>query len=254
MSTVVPTVLILGGTGEARALAGRLVEAFGQRLRVVSSLAGRTTEPVALAGEVRRGGFGGAEGLARYLHETAPIALIDATHPFAANISRNAVAAAQAAGVPRLALVRPPWRAQAGDRWIEVADAAAAATALETLGPRVWLTLGGGDTPAFARLTDRWFLVRRVDAPPEPLPLAQAEILLARGPFALADERRLIATHRLDVLVCRASGGAATEPKLQAAREAGIPVVMIRRPEPPPGPRAGSVDEAVTWLRVRLGS
>jgi precorrin-6A/cobalt-precorrin-6A reductase len=188
------------------------------------------------------------------LRALRPAALIDATHPFAAVISRNAAAAATAANVPRLIFVRPPWQQQPGDRWVEVDDAPAAAAALEALGRRVWLTLGARDSEAFSRLSDRWFLVRRVEPPAEPLPLANYELLLARGPFRLEDERRLIAEHRLDVVVSRASGGSATAAKLQAAREAGLPVVMIRRPPLPPGPSAGSLDEAVAWLRAQLGA
>lgn len=248
-----PTVLILGGTGEARRLAEALTAAFPD-WRIVSSLAGRTSEPVPLAGEVRRGGFGGAAGLEAYLRRERPAALIDATHPFAATISRNAATAATAAGVPRLVLERPPWRAQPGDRWIEVDDAPAAAKAVRGLGARVWLTVGAADLPAFAPLGDRWFLVRRVEAPAEPLPLANVELLLARGPFRLEDERRLIADRRIDVLVCRASGGVATAPKLEAARQAGLPVVMLRRPASPPGPSVDSVKAAMDWLRRQIGS
>jgi precorrin-6A/cobalt-precorrin-6A reductase len=253
MSTPLPAVLVLGGTSEARLLAERLVQEFSGSLRVISSLAGRTAEPVPLAGEVRRGGFGGAAGLERYLRELRPRALIDATHPFAAVISRNAAAAAEAASVPRLVLARPPWQPTKGDRWIEVADAAAAAATLVAFGPRVWLTLGGADVAAFSVLADRWFLIRRVDPPTTALPLAQAELILARGPFRLEDERRLIAVHRPDVLVCRASGGVATAPKLEAAREAGLPVIMICRPPPPPGPTAENPGQVVEWLRSKLG-
>lgn len=254
MSARLPAVLVLGGTSEARLLAERLVQEFSDSLRVISSLAGRTAEPVPLAGEVRRGGFGGAAGLERYLRELQPVAVIDATHPFAVVISRNAATAAAAARVPRLVLERPPWRPTEGDRWTEVADAPAAATALTAFGPRVWLTLGAADTAAFAGLGDRWFLIRRVEAPTAPLPLSNADVILARGPFRLEDERRLIAEHRLDVLVCRASGGTATAPKLGAAREAGLPVIMIRRPSPAPGPRVEITGEAIEWLRGQLAS
>lgn len=252
MSSDTASVLVLGGTGEARRLAEQLVAAFPAS-RIVSSLAGRTTEPVPLAGEVRRGGFGGAEGLERYLRELRPVALIDATHPFAAIISRNAATAATAAGIPRLTLARPSWRAQPGDRWIEVDNGVAAAAALAPFGPRVWLTVGAADLPAFASLADRWFLVRRVEPLGGPLPLARAELVLARGPFRLEDEERLITTHRIDVLVCRASGGAATEPKLEAARKVGLPVIMIRRPPAVPGASVETVAEAMDWLRPHLG-
>jgi precorrin-6A/cobalt-precorrin-6A reductase len=248
------TLLILGGTGEGRRLAERAVAEFGEQLQVITSLAGRTADPVPVAGTLRQGGFGGAAGLAAYLRDNKVDLLIDATHPFADQISRNAAQAAAAAGVPRLAIVRPPWRPHPGDHWIEVANAPAAAEAVRPLGRRIWLTLGTADIEAFAALTDHWFLVRRVDPPPEALPLPQAEILLARGPFALADEKRVLAKYRIDAVVSRASGGAATEAKLDAAREAGLPVVMIARPPPPPAPTVATVDSALRWLHERLGA
>jgi len=251
MNAAVPAVLLLGGTGEARRLAEQLVQEF-PGTRIISSLAGRTTEPAPLAGELRRGGFGGPDGLERYLRELRPVAVIDATHPFAAIISRNAATAAAAAQVPRLVLARPPWRPQQGDRWIEVGDAAGAAAALAPFGKRVWLTVGATDLPAFAALADRWFLVRRVEPPDAPLPLARSALMLARGPFRLEDEQRLIDDHRIDALVCRASGGAATAPKLEAARQAGLPVIMIRRPPAPAGAAVESLAAAVNWLRPHL--
>ena len=246
--------LILGGTGEARRLAERALAEVDARLQVITSLAGRTAEPVPIAGTVRQGGFGGAAGLAAYLREQAVDLLIDATHPFADQISRNAAEAASATGVPCLVLVRPPWCPQPGDRWIEVADATAAAAAVRTLGTRIWLTLGTADIEAFAPLTGHWFLVRRVDQPLAPLPLQQVEVMLARGPFVLEDERRILALHRIDAVVSRASGGAATVAKLDAAREASIPVVLIARPPPPPEPTVPTVDAALDWLRARLGA
>jgi len=246
--------LILGGTGESRRLAERALAEFGDRLEVTTSLAGRTAEPVPVPGTVRHGGFGGAAGLAAYLRGHAVDLLIDATHPFADQISRNAAAAAAETGVPRLAIVRPPWRRRDGDRWIEVADAAAAAAAVRSLGRRIWLTLGTADIESFAWLTDHWFLVRRVDPPPAPLPLSQAEILLARGPFTLDDERRILKERRIDAVVSRASGGSATIAKIHAARELGIPVVLIARPAPPPEPTVPTVDGALAWLGLRLGA
>ena len=244
--------LILGGTGEARRLAERTLAQFGSRLVVITSLAGRTAEPVPVAGEVRYGGFGGAAGLAAYLRGNAIDLLVDATHPFADQISRNAAEASAVTGIPRLAVVRPPWQRQPGDRWIEVPDAPAAAAAVGPLGRRIWLTLGTADIEAFTSLTEHWFLVRRVDPPPAPLPLCQAEILLARGPFTLEDERRILAEQRIDAVVSRASGGTATVAKIDAARDAGIPVVLIARPPPPPEPLVPTVEAALGWLRSRL--
>jgi precorrin-6A/cobalt-precorrin-6A reductase len=230
--------LILGGTGEARSLAGLLMARHGAALDVITSLAGRTATPLAVAGRVRRGGFGGEAGLARYLRRAKVDLLVDATHPFAAAISGHAARAAAAAGVRLIALERPAWVAGPGDRWIEVPDAPAAAAALPGLGQRAWLTVGGRELPAFRPLADMWFLVRRIDRPAEGLGLPRGKLILGRGPFDAADEGALIVRHRIDVLVTKASGGDATAPKLEAARAAGLPVVMIRRPG---ASRAGAV-------------
>ncbi len=243
-----PRVLILGGTGEGAAVA-RLLDG---RAVVTNSLAGRTRRPAALAGRVRIGGFGGAAGLARFLREERIERLIDATHPFAARISAHARAAADRAGVPRLAVARPMWRREPGDRWLCVADAAAAAAALAGLPDTVFLTLGPGGLQAFAGLRNRRFLLRRIDPGPSPLP--GAAVLLARGPFDLASERRLFDDYGIRTLVARASGGAATEAKIAVARERGLPVVMIRRPPPEPGPCTASVEEAAAWALSSAGS
>ena len=243
-----PRILVLGGTGEGAAIA----RALGSRAEVTSSLAGRTKHPAALAGKVRSGGFGGVEGLARYLGEQRIERLIDATHPFAARISAHAREAAERAGVPRLAVERPMWRRQPGDRWICVAGAAAAARALADLPDAVFLTLGPGDLDAFTGLGGRRFVLRRIDPGPSPLP--DAAVVLARGPFDLAGERRLFEDYGVGTLVTRASGGAATEAKIAAARERGVPVVMIRRPPAEPGPRVSSVEAAVEWALSSAGS
>jgi len=249
-----PRVLILGGTTEARELAELAVKRWGARIDLITSLAGRTAAPVRLAGRVRRGGFGGAAGLADFLRRKKIDYLVDATHPFAERISRHAAAAAAAAAVAHLTLMRPPWRPVTGDRWIEVDDAAQAAAALPALGRRVWLTVGSGDFAAFAGLDRVWFLVRRVDPPSEPLPLRDHTLILGRGPFAAADERALLTEYRIEVLVCRASGGAATGAKLAAAREARLPVVMIRRPAAAAGPAVASPRAALAWLARRIGA
>ncbi|MFB7515505.1 cobalt-precorrin-6A reductase [Streptomyces sp. NPDC056144] len=238
-------VLILGGTTEARALAGLLHGAPG--VRVTSSLAGRVASPRLPAGEVRIGGFGGAEGLAEWLREHAVDAVIDATHPFAERISFNAAGAAATAHVPLLALRRPGWVPVEGDDWRDVASLEEAARTLDGLGDRVFLTTGRLGLATFADCP-QWFLVRSVDAPDTPMP-ARTELLLARGPFTLDDERELIRRHRVDVLVTKDSGGAATAPKLTAAREAGIPVVVVRRPPVPEGvPVATTPEGAAAWV------
>jgi precorrin-6A/cobalt-precorrin-6A reductase len=241
-------VLLLGGTGEAAALAREAVARFGSRLDLTSSLAGRTALPMAITGNVRIGGFGGADGLATYLRDHAVCALIDATHPFADQISAHARLACESAGVPRLMLLRPPWRRHDLDRWIEVDDLAGAAAVVAKLGRRVWLTVGAADLAAFADVVEARFLVRMISAPRTRLPLKFHEIVLGRGPFSLAEERHVLHRHAIDVLVCKASGGAATEAKLIAAREASLPVVMVRRPAPEPGASAETVAAALDWL------
>ncbi|WP_372350470.1 cobalt-precorrin-6A reductase [Streptomyces sp. KL116D] len=238
-------VLILGGTTEARRLAEALVPEPGTQ--VTSSLAGRVAAPRLPPGEVRIGGFGGAQGLAEWLRAHAVDAVIDATHPFAETISFNAAAAAATAHVPLLALRRPGWVPGDGDDWREVASLADAAQAVRGAG-RVFLTTGRMGLAAFAHVDDAHFLVRSVDAPEPPFP-PHMEVLLERGPFTLDGERDVIARHRIDVLVTKDSGAAATAPKLTAAREAGIPVVVVRRPPAPPGiPVAATVPEAAAWL------
>ncbi|MFD0401036.1 cobalt-precorrin-6A reductase [Kitasatospora sp. NPDC127121] len=240
-------VLILGGTTEGRALAAALVEL--PSLRVTSSLAGRVAQPRLPAGEVRIGGFGGPDGLADWLRGERVDAVIDATHPFAAGMSRNAALAAAAADVPLLALRRPGWAPVPGDRWHHAPSLAAAAELLPGLGRRVFLTTGRQGIAAFAHLDHLHFLARSVDPPEPPLP-STLEVLLDRGPFTLDGERALLREHRIDVVVTKDSGGAATAPKLTAARELGLPVVVVERPPLPDGvPAAPDVPGAVRWLQ-----
>lgn len=242
-------VLILGGTTEAR----RLAESLQPAARVTTSLAGRVAGPRLPAGEVRIGGFGGAEGLAQWLRAHEVDALVDATHPFAGTISFNAASAAITAHVPLLALRRPGWVAGEGDDWHIAGSLEQAAGMLPALGRRVFLTTGRMSLAAFAGLDELWFLVRSVDAPEPPMP-SRTEVLLDRGPFTLDSERELLRRHRIDVLVTKDSGGAAAAPKLTAAREAGLPVVVVRRPPVPDGvPVAVTVDEAAAWLRQFSG-
>ncbi len=244
--------LILGGTAEARALAQAAVVRFEPRLRVTTSLAGRTRDTAALSGAVRRGGFGGAEGLAAYLRDAQVDFAIDATHPFATRISAAAVAACQRLGRPLLALARPAWIEEEGDRWIEVADAAEAAARLPGLGRRVLLTIGRRDLAVFAALSDIHFIVRLIEPPIAPLPLRSCDIILARGPFTAAEEKLTMAAHAIEVLVTKASGGAAMAGKLAAARELGIPVIMLRRPPQSGCESVERVDEALSWIARRL--
>jgi precorrin-6A/cobalt-precorrin-6A reductase len=243
-------VLVLGGTTEGRRLAEALA-ADPAAWRVTSSLAGRVERPRLPPGEVRTGGFGGPAGLAAWLREHAVDAVIDATHPFAGTISFNAAEAASASDVPLLALRRPGWVAGPGDRWRPVASLAEAARVLPALGRRVFLTTGRMGLASFAGVTDCWFLVRSVDAPEPPQP-PRMDVLLDRGPFTLDGERELMRRHGIDVVVTKDSGGAATAPKLTAARELGLPVVVVERPPAPVGvPVAPDVPGALEWLRTR---
>jgi precorrin-6A/cobalt-precorrin-6A reductase len=223
------TALILGGTGEARALAAAL--AAHENQRIVSSLAGRVSQPLLPAGEVRLGGFGGPEGLAAWLRAEAVTAVVDATHPFAARISASAVAATARAGVPLLVLRRPGWHAQPGDDWTRVPDVPAAAVALRDLAGPVFLTTGRGGLAHFADLPHR-FVIRTVDPPDPPLP-ADHVLIRSRGPYAVDGERALLHEHGIRVLVTKDSGGEMTTAKLTAAREVGLPVVMVDRPAMP---------------------
>ncbi|MGW2741473.1 cobalt-precorrin-6A reductase [Streptomyces sp. NPDC001450] len=227
-----PHILILGGTAEARRLAADLAARPG--VRVTTSLAGRVARPGAPAGEVRIGGFGGAEGLADWLRTHDVDAVVDATHPFAESITANAARAATATGVPAVVLRRPGWHPGPGDRWHDVTCLAAAAEALPGLGRRVFLTTGRLGLAAFAHLTDLHFVVRSVDPPGAPLP-PHTEVVLARGPFTLAGETDLLRARAIDVLVTKDSGGDATAAKLTAARQLGLPVVVVRRPPLPDG-------------------
>lgn len=242
-------VLILGGTTEARGLAELLAADERPDLRVTTSLAGRVASPRLPPGQVRVGGFGGVDGLTAWLVEHRVAAVVDATHPFARTISFNAARAAADARLPLLALRRPGWQPTAGDRWHEAGSLEEAAGVLPGLGRRIFLTTGRTGLAAFADLVDPWFLVRSVDPPQAPHP-PRMEVLLDRGPFSIDGERALLRRHRIDVLVTKDSGGAATAPKLVAAREAGLPVVVVRRPPTPEGVLAvATPDEAAAWVR-----
>lgn len=240
-------VLILGGTGEARELAARLDGVAG--FETVSSLAGRLREPVLPIGTARVGGFGGVDGLGRWLRDERVDAVVDATHPFAATITDSAVLACARTGVPLLVLRRPGWDPEPGDDWHRVPSLTAAAAALEGLGERVFLTTGRGGLAAFAPLDGHWFLIRTVDPPDPPLP-TRMRLLLDRGPFSLDGERELFAAHRIEVLVTKDSGGPMTAAKLVVARELGLPVVLQARPPAPDAVIAATVAETVSWLET----
>ena len=247
-------VLILGGTDEGFRLAERLAEIAS--IDFVSSLAGRTQKPRMPTGTARVGGFGGIDGLARYLRDERITHLVNATHPFAAQISANALAAAEAAGVSLIRLLRPAWTAEAKDRWIGARDAREAAGLCAQQGGRIFLTLGAQEMDAFAQVYNAHFLVRVVDAPKETR-LHDYHILTARGPFTLQDELRLLRDHHINLIVTKNSGGPATYAKIEAARRLELPVIMIDRPAIALDPRsavAASVDDMIAWLHQEAGS
>jgi precorrin-6A/cobalt-precorrin-6A reductase len=233
-------ILILGGTTEARQLAGKL--AARADLAITLSLAGRTENPMAQDVPTRVGGFGGADGLAAYLRETSADLLIDATHPYAAQISASAAEAARKTGVPIMALRRPGWEAAAGDRWTLVDTVASAVRALGPAPRQVFLALGRQEVAAFEAAPQHHYLIRSVDPVDPRLAVPDATYLLARGPFREADEQALLRQHHIDIVVSKNSGGEATYGKIAAARALGIDVVMIRRPALPDVASAETVE------------
>jgi precorrin-6A/cobalt-precorrin-6A reductase len=240
------TIVILGGTAEARQLAAVLV---ADGADVVSSLAGRVRSPSLPSGRVRVGGFGGVSGLAEYLHDQQATAIVDATHPFAATISANAAMAASRTGTPIVRLERPGWADHSrAVSWTWVPDAGAARIAADAA-RRPFLTTGRQSLTAFAAWEDREVLVRLVDPPSRPLP-DRWMVVLSRGPYSYSAERQLLSDRAVDVLLTKDSGGGHTVAKLDAAGDLGIPVVIIARPDPPRVPLLTTVPEAVAWCRA----
>jgi precorrin-6A/cobalt-precorrin-6A reductase len=247
-----PRILILGGTAEARMLAGHLAGRAG--LDVTLSLAGRTASPASQPVPVRVGGFGGSAGLADFLVSERIDALIDATHPYATVISANAVAAARRSHVPLVALRRPPWVAIAGDRWTEVSDVRETVQALGQASRRVFVTLGRSELAPFVAAPQHHYLIRSVDPVDPPLPLPHVTYVTGRGPFGEADDCALMTAHRIDVVIAKNSGGAATYGKIAAARARGIGVILLRRPPTPDGSAVETVEDAISWLDHALTS
>ena len=242
-------VLILGGTGEARELAAKLVAAG---VDVLSSLAGRVRQPRRPDGPVRVGGFGGPAGLAEFLRAERITAVIDATHPFAGAITANAAQAAAQAGVPLLVLRSPEW--PAAPSWEMVADIGAAAAAVRAWpGESVFLTTGRRDLDVFAADDRHRFLVRAVDPPDGPVP-PHMTLVLDRGPYTVEGESALMREHGVGLLVTKNSGGPMTAAKLEAARDLGVRIVMVRRPPLPAGSVAvTTVAAAVRWIKPGNG-
>lgn len=222
-------------------------------LAVTLSLAGRTRKPVEQGAPVRSGGFGGAEGLAAYLREQGVRLMIDATHPYAAQISANAAEAARLSGVALIALRRPAWTPVEGDRWTLADSVEQAVAALGDAPRRVFLTLGRQELQPFEAAPQHNYLARSVDPVEPPLNLPHIRYLLARGPFDLDGETRLLAGERIDIVVSKNSGGAATYDKIAAARRLGVAVVMVRRPVLPDVPAGDSVGAVEAMALHALG-
>ena len=241
------TVLILGGTSEAAALDQHLAEQAPD-IRAIISLAGHTVDPKPSNLPVRIGGFGGIDGLRRYLDEEGIIAVVDATHPFAAIMPYHAQAACKAENVPLLAIHRKPWAPQPGDRWHSVLDMAAAAEALGTEPKRVFLTVGRLELPAFADAPQHRYLVRAIEPIGDRLPLHDVAVIQQRGPFHAEDEEDLMRREGVEILVSKNSGGDATAGKLIAARRLGLPVIMVERPAKPDVETVEHIDQVLPWL------
>ncbi|OBF61863.1 cobalt-precorrin-6A reductase [Mycobacterium sp. 852002-51971_SCH5477799-a] len=240
-------VLLLGGTGEARALA----KALHPRIDIISSLAGRVPDPALPVGPVRIGGFGGVDGLRRWLDDERIGAVVDATHPFAATMTAHAAAACGELRIPHLILARPAW--EPGTAIVVESDIAAAQTVARQGYSRVFLTTGRSGVRAFAD-SDAWFLIRAVTDPDTSALPRHHRVVLSRGPYRYDDELALLRAHRIDALVTKNSGGDMTRAKLDAAAALDVPVVMVARPPLPGGVLiAGTVHEAAEWVGALAG-
>jgi precorrin-6A/cobalt-precorrin-6A reductase len=239
-------VLILGGTTEARELGRQLADR--DDMEVTLSLAGRTAAPMAQSVPVRCGGFGGIEGLVKYMRDHEIGALIDATHPYAATMSAHALGAAAQTQTPMIALCRPPWPRVAGDRWVEAGSTHEAVSALGIKPRQVFLAVGRQELAPFASAPQHHYVIRSVDPVDPPLAVPHAQYILARGPYDEDKERTLLLAHAIDVVVAKNSGGPATYGKIAAARTLGIGVILVRRPAATQAPQVATVGEAVAWL------
>ncbi|RXR30809.1 cobalt-precorrin-6A reductase [Sphingobium fluviale] len=244
-------VLLLGGTTEASALA-RLLAARG--IAATLSYAGRTEAPRLQPVPIRVGGFGGVAGLADYLRQHRVTHLVDATHPFAATMSAHAVEAARQAGIAHVALTRPAWQPAPEDRWTHAADIDGAVAALAGPARRVMLALGRMHVEAFAAQPQHHYLLRFVDAPDRPPALPRHSLVVDRGPFTTEGDRTLMQAHAVDLVVCKNAGGTGAQAKLLAARQLGLPVLMIDRPAVPERTEFYNPEDVIDWLDHDTGS
>lgn len=240
-----PLLLILGGTSEARQLAKDVAVAG---LNAIYSYAGRTSAPQALPIPTRIGGFGGPDGLADYLKMSRITHLIDATHPFAEQISRNAIAASRQTGVPLIALERPPWTPKEDDAWIEAPDMEHAVAALDIDPLHVFLAIGRTEIAQFAGRPQHHYLLRMVDAPQSPPPFPNHDVIVDKGPFDLESDLALLKRHGINLVVSKNSGGDGARAKIEAARLLDLPVVMIDRPQLPARREVATAREVLDWI------
>ncbi|WP_227270189.1 cobalt-precorrin-6A reductase [Roseobacter weihaiensis] len=240
-----PNLLILGGTTEATALAKTVADAG---LRGIVSFAGRVDRPVRQPLPQRIGGFGGVAGLMSFLKDQSITHVVDATHPFAAQMSRHAVAATKALDLPLVALTRPAWVPQTGDIWHSVADIAGAVEALQRPAARVMLAVGRMHLAAFAPNPQHFYLLRLVDPPKTALPLPRTEVLVSRGPFREAEDSALMQHHRIEIVVSKNAGGTGAYAKIAAARALKLPVIMIDRPALPDRMEVATPKAVLRWL------
>jgi precorrin-6A/cobalt-precorrin-6A reductase len=246
------SILILGGTTDARILAGKLADITGYR--ILLSMAGRTRDPVKQPVPTRSGGFGGVIGLANFIRENAFDILVDATHPYAARITASAEQAARLADVPLVAFERPAWQKQPGDNWISVPSVEAAVHALGLERRNAFLALGRQELLPFEAAPQHDYLIRSVDPVEPPLDLPNARYITARGPFEPGDETSMLVENRIEVVVSKNSGGSASYGKIAAARELGLPVIMIERPQRPQGETVQSIDAALSAIHHHVSS
>lgn len=244
--------LILGGTADASELAAAIARAG---IDAIYSYGGRTSAPAAQPLPTRIGGFGGVRGLTDYIRGEAITHVIDATHPFAAEMSRNTIEACAATRTPLIALERAPWTRVPGDTWHDVANVGAAATALPEQTANVFLAIGRQHIAPFAAKMQHTYTLRFVDPPGAPLPFP-ADVIVSRGPFTLESELATLRERNIGWIVARNSGGDGARAKIDAARQLGLPVIMIARPDLPERPRVESVTEVMRWLghRACLGA
>ncbi|WP_394153222.1 cobalt-precorrin-6A reductase [Loktanella salsilacus] len=242
------TLLLLAGSGEARRIAAALAQAGAD---AVASLAGATQRAKPLPLPTRVGGFGGAAGFAAYVKEAGITAVLDATHPFASQITARTAVICAELGLPYLYHLRGPWAAEPGDNWRDI-DREEDAAALIPQGKTVFLGTGRQTLDRFANLQGRQVICRQIDPPTAPFPFAGGRFLVGRPPFSVAHERQLFRELGIDWIVVKNAGGEASRTKLTAARDLGIPVLMIRRPPPPEGAQiTDSVDAAVAWALLQ---